>query len=238
MMNVEPKICVEKKEETIESLRSFCNKVHEQRREDVKKALTDWLEEFILKNRRWRAVIGNKKCKPISIHRNFYSNKKSRKPYIKPPVNMYSPTRYYWPDLSDAEIKEIIRSLGFVVSGGPGEFWAMAVSVPKPEKGKSLTFAQEWVKKINHNYSLYCAKEKENAKKYFKEIISDLCNMPIEQVKTESDRVLFEGYQFKTPVSSKCHNYIRAEMAKNGIKEYYVDENNFGIQVFYDFVAK
>lgn len=214
---------------TIEELREFCNQVREQRRNDIEAILNDYLETyFIAKPRPWRAVIGNKKCRPIPIHRKFYAAEKTRKPYVKK-----EPTTcdfFSWPDLPEAEIREVIESLGFVITKS-----CISISVPAHEKGKPLTFAQKWVKKINDNYAVYVVTERKKARAYFDALICALCTTSVEKIKICDDYTLFEDFEFdfefKTPVSTVCYNYIKKLLVDNGIKNYLEEGKYKGIRV-------
>lgn len=203
---------------TAKELHNFCNEVRNQRREEVKVVLTNWLERFITEHKRWRAVVGNRRCRPIPIHRNF----------TKDPL--FSDYRLLWPDLPDKEIQEVIESLGFVVTGENCHFFCL--SVPPCEKGKPLTFAQGWVRKINHNYSVYVAHERKKAEFFYHVILSELCDTSATNVKMCDGYTLFEGYKFKTEISSKCAHYIRTLWAKDGIEQYYDEHGSYkGLRV-------
>lgn len=214
---------------TLQELRNFCNTVREQRRKDVESILTDWLEiKFIKSNNPWRAIIGNKKCKPIPIHRNFSSKKKeisySKNPYIWSAM-------FYWPDLPEKEIREIIENLGFIIVTNkchPNDPDKLCLAVPAYEKGKPLTFAQEWVKKINYNYSLYIADNRKKAKQYYDEVISKLCETPIENISTRDGFTIFENFEFEIPISNhKCYSYLKKLLKDSGIEDYYDEDGNY-----------
>lgn len=161
---------------TVNDLRERCKKIHSNRRKKVECVLESWLKEsFIFKNRPWRAVIGNKRCKPIPIHRDILS---------------YRDNTHFlcWPDLPEHEIREILEILGFVIIGAK-----LSLAVPPLEKGKPLTFAQEWVKRINYNYSLYIRNERMLAEKSYNDIISLLYNAPDKSIRICDGYVLFEG---------------------------------------------
>lgn len=192
---------------TAKELHNFCNELRNQRREEVKVLLTNWLAGFIANHKRWRAVIGNRKCRPIPIHRDFTKNPLFSNYYI------------LWPDLPDEEIQAVIESLGFVVTGKNCN--SFCLSVPPYENGKKLTFAQEWVRKINHNYSVYVAHERKKAEFFYHVILSELCDSSATNVKICNGYTLFEGYRFQTEISSQCYHYIRSLLAKDGIEQYY-----------------
>lgn len=210
---------------TVEDLRKLCDQVHNQRKEDVKAILTDWLEySFMTSPKPWRAVIGNKKCKPIPIHRSFpsYKLRESYQKIEREPINNY----FHWPDLPDKEIREIIESLGFVIAEH-----ALSISVPAFEKGKPLTFAQEWVQKINNNYSFYVRTERKKARTYYLELISQLCTTPITNIETCDEYTLFEDFKFEPIMSRKCNRYLKKLLLENGIEEFYEEKKYKGIRI-------
>lgn len=132
---------------------------------------------------------------------------------------MFSNYYILWPDLPDEEIQAVIESLGFVVTGKNCN--SFCLSVPPYENGKKLTFAQEWVRKINHNYSVYVAHERKKAEFFYHVILSELCDSSATNVKICNGYTLFEGYRFQTEISSQCYHYIRSLLAKDGIEQYY-----------------
>lgn len=215
------------KNKKVEELRELCNKIHEERRKEVETVFKCWLGDFIKDNRPWRAVEGNKRCKPIPMYKSF-SYKRIRN--LRDEGKFFS---RYFPDLPNKEIKEIIEGLGFVVFESryydtEGNF---CIAIPACEKGKPLTFAQEYVRKINYNYSLYIAEEKKKAREIFDEIITELSNMPIEKITRGKGLTLFEEYRYQTVVSRECARFCKRLYEKNGIKEYYEDGEYKGICV-------
>lgn len=219
---------------TLQELRDFCNTVREQRRKDVESVLTDWLESrFIESNNPWRAIIGNKKCKPIPIHRDF-SSKKIKDPYDKDFYNIWHDI-FYWPDLPEKEIREIIENLGFIIVKNkchPNDPDKLCLAVPAYEKGKPLTFAQEWVKKINYNYSLYIVDNRKKAEQYYNKVISKLCESPIKNMSTRDGFTIFENFEFEVPMDYKCYSYLRKLLNDSGIEDYDDEEGNLrGLRV-------
>lgn len=197
-------------------LREHCDQLRTKREEDLKSVLNDYFESsFIKAHRPWRAVIGNKKCKPIPIHRDF----------CRSGEETYG-IKFQWPNFSDDLLRECIESLGFVITEN-----RISLSVPACEKGKKLTFAQEWVKKINSHYSQYCLNEKAKASELYANFISALHSAPDESVKAFEGYTLFEGFKFETEISQKCATYIRALMSGDGIEEYYEDGKYKGVRV-------
>ena len=195
---------------TAKQLREHCDQLRIQREEDLKSILSDYFESsFIEAHRPWKAVIGNKRCKPIPIHRDFLGYK------------------FKWPNLSEDLLRKCLESLGFVITEH-----RISLTVPACEKGKNLTFAQEWVKKINSSYSQYCVNEKKTANELYLKLISDLRSVPSESVKTCEGYTLFEEFKFEPEISAKCATYIRALMCRDGLEEYYEDSKYKGIRIF------
>lgn len=204
---------------TAENLKSYGSKLRERRIEEVKTVLEAWLNSFVEKKHRpWKAVIGNKKCKPIPIHRDVYFvNHEYRLSYT-----------LYWPDLPEKMIIEIIESLGFVVSGPH-----LCLSVPAYEKGKPLTFAQEKVKYINDCYSRYILKTRQEARAYYQEVLGLLFSMPEEQISSFDEYTLYRDFKFSTPISRDCCHYLNLYLSRNGIQQLFDETGNYlGMQVF------
>lgn len=213
--------------EDLKKLRNICNSLHLQRREEVKLVLEEWLENYFLNgNRAWRAFVGKKHLRPIPINRDF-SIYKSNSSYENPHNNRQY---FQWPDLPDAEIKEIIEGLGFVVSGP-----RLCLALPASEKGKSLTFAQKWVKRINDNYSKYVDTEKKLARHYYHEVIDQLCNIHPTKIVSREGYTVFLDFKFDSELklSRICVNRLRRLLHDARIEEYY-DENSkyLGMRVF------
>lgn len=202
---------------TATELRKYCDQLRIQREEDLKSILNDYFEfSFIEAHRPWKAVIGNKRCKPIHIHSNFYS--------LDEAVFCHE---FKWPNLSEDLLRKNLESLGFVITEH-----RILLTVPACEKGEKLTFAQEWVKKINSSYLQYCVNEKKKANELYAEFISKLHSAPSESVKTYEEYTLFEEFKFEPNISSKCARYIKSWMLRDGIEEYYEDGKYKGIRVF------
>ena len=202
---------------TAKELREHCDKLRIQREEDLKSVLNDYFEsDFISGHRPWRAVIGNKKCKPIPIHRDFYYSGQSGFGH-----------KFEWPNLSEEVLRQSLVNLGFTVTEH-----RISLCVPACEKGKKLTFAQEWVKKINASYSEYCANEKKLARELYSEFVSKLFSTPTENVKTCDGYTLFCDFKFEPTISSKCATFIRKLMSHDGIEEYFENGEYKGIRVF------
>lgn len=214
--------------QNLEKIRNLCDNLLTQRKEEVKLILSDWLEYcFIRVNKPWRAFVGKRKFRPIPIHRSF-SLAKLTEPYKQGTI--YKSWSYFsWPDLPDSIIIEVLENLGFVVSGP-----RICLSVPIHKKGEPYTFAQEWVKRINHNYSLYVASEKKLAKTYYSMVLSDLCNYPHEKILSRDGYTLFSYFTFETELnrSKKC-NFTLFQLLKGvGIEPYFEDGEYAGLRVW------
>lgn len=209
-------------EKELNQFREHCNKIYNERRNDVKFVLEKWLESFITKKRRpWRAIEGKKKLRPIPIHRNFGNEKKRNKEDLVPVSAFY----FYWPDLPDEEIMNIIKDLGFNIycRGETISLNNISLAIPAPKKGESLTFAQEWVKKINDSYSKYVAKEKLKAKEHYKNLLHDLSGYDTYDIRIDKEFMIFENYEseFAKAMSPKCKSELAKLLAKDGIYLHY-----------------
>ncbi len=204
---------------TAKELREYCDKLRKVQEEDLESVLNNYFESaFIARHRPWRAVIGNKRCKPIPIHRDFS--------FTEVEQDTLFPEKFKWPNLSEEAIRQELANLGFVVTGP-----RIAISVPTCEKGKKLSFAQEWVKKINYSYSIYCKTEKELAKSLYPEFLSELRSTPTENIKIYDEYVLFSGFKFSKTISPICHRVILSLMESDGIAELYENGEYKGIKV-------
>lgn len=201
---------------TAVELREHCKKLRIQREEDLKSVLSNYFEyAFISRHRPWKAILGNKKCKPIPIHRDLYY-----------PMKTGFWCKFEWPNFSEEALRQCLTNLGFYVTEH-----RISLCVPPCEEGKELTFAQDWVKKINTSYSEYCANEKEVAKKRYSEFLSKLYSTPLEKTKTFSEYTLFCDFKFDTEISSVCNRYMLRFMSRDGIAQYFEDGKYKGIIV-------
>ena len=204
---------------TAKELREYCDKLRNVQEEDLKSVLNNYFESaFIARHRPWRAVIGNKRCKPIPIHRDFS--------FTEVEQDTLFPEKFKWPNLSEEAIRQELANLGFVVTGP-----RIAISVPPCEEEKELSFAQEWVKKINYSYSVYCKTEKELGKSLYPEFLSELRSTPTENIKIFDEYVLFSGFKFSKTISPICHRVILSLMESDGIEELYENGEYKGIKV-------
>ncbi len=202
---------------TVQELRERCNNIREEQIEEVRKTIEYWIEEVVIpKNVPWRAVIGNRRCKPVPIHKDFSVRKKNINGII------LKNGEICWPNFEDEIIREYIECLGFVI-GKRSDY--LAISVPPHEKGKTLTFAQECVRKVNDNYSCYCQREKSKAKELFSEVIEEIYNTSIYEIQENDDCVIFKDFKFSKKVSKECARFSNRLLRKNGIKPYYEEVN-------------
>ncbi len=184
------------------ALREYCKDLQTQREEEVKQILSNYFEySFIKGHKPWKAVIGNKRCLPIPIYKDFYTSQDNE---------------FTWPNLSEDLLRKTIENLGFVITKDK-----IRLSVPAWEKGKELTFAQEWVQKINLNYSHYCVDEKKKAEELYYKVISTLLSTDPNKIKTYEEYTIFEDVKFKENISRRCYLYLKSLLKANGIEEYY-----------------
>lgn len=190
---------------TTKELYEFIEKLRIEREKEAKQQIEKLLENFFQKcfiegHRPWRAVIGNKRCKPVPIHYHieFYRESSVDKDWM-------------WPDMPESFIREYLEELGFVLTKKN-----ICVSVPAYKKGETMSFAQRWVKKINHSYSVYCLNEKKLAEKMYSNFIQELIETPVEKIKIRDGYVLFEKFKFSKEISRKCYHNIKRTMKEDG----------------------
>lgn len=199
-------------ESQVESLRYFCNTLHRDRNEELRDELTQYFKKkFILGHKPWHAVIGNKRCKPVPIYKSFHSQKNG--------------FFFKWPNMSEKLIREQLEELGFVVTKGK-----IRISVPKPEVGQELTFAQNCVKEINYSYSKHCETEKKSAELIFSDLLKQMLEAPDKDIKTHSDYTLFYNIKFEL-TSWKCLKYFNRLMEHYRIERYYEGDKFIGLKV-------
>lgn len=202
----------------VEELREQCKELACDREKELKVVLSDYFySSFMERHKPFRAVIGNKKCKPIPIHRDFAT-------FSGKTVVGYE---YVWPNYSEVKLRRELEKLGFVVTEKN-----ISISVPPHKKGEKLSFAQEWVKKINDRYSEYCADEKKAAKEIYSEFISELISAPDRSKKTCCGYTLFCDFKFNREISPKCATFVKRLMMHDQIRHYYVEGEYKGIIVF------
>ena len=203
---------------TAKELRQHCDQLRIEREEELKSALNDYFEStFMVVHRPFRAVIGNKKCKPIPIYRDFLA-------FYEGKVIHY---KIQWPNFPEELLRKELENLGFIITENK-----ISISVPPYKKGTKLSFAQECVKKVNASYSDYCAKERQIAKELYSEFVSALLSTPDESILTYDEYTLFCDFRFDCIVSSKYAKFMRKLMARDGIEEYYEDGEYKGVKVY------
>ncbi len=202
-------------------LRERCNQLREERREELKSVLNRYAQEYF-STKPCRAVIGNKKCKPIPIHKSIFDFERK---------SIYHEGCLVWPNFSKDQLREELKDLGFVLT----ENLYFCISIPPIQKGKKLTFAQKWMRKINDNYSAYCHNQKKLANEVYSIFILDLLSIPAEEIKICKEYTLFCNYKynFENPISIKCYSYIKRLMSKDRISEFYENGEYKGIIVYH-----
>ena len=203
---------------TVKELRQYCEQLHNERKEELKSVLNDYFERaFITRHRPFKAVVGNKRCKPIPIHRGFLVF--SRKAVLNYKIQ--------WPNFSEDLLRKELENLGFIITNN-----RISISVPPYEKGAKMSFAQEWVKKINASYSDYCANEKKIANEMYSEFILALRSIPAESIRIYDGYTLFCDFKVDYKISSKCATFMKRLMKRDGIAECYEDGKYMGIKVY------
>lgn len=207
---------------TVEEIRENCNELELTRKEELKSMLNNYFKDrFIKWHRPWRATKGNKETSSIKLYRTHLV------------LNVVSVSEKevgmcYWPNFSIEKLCKELENLGFVFMDDDD-----SIAVPAYQKGQELTFAQEWVKKINYAYSEYCSIEKEVAKELYSKMISGLSCVPIENQITADGYTLFSNFAFETVISKQCRRFLKRLMKNDGIEEYYDDEVYKGIRVLH-----
>lgn len=203
---------------TIKDLQDFIEKLRIERENEAKLQIEALLENFFQQSfieghRPWRAVIGNKRCKPVPIHHHigFYKESSIDKDSM-------------WPDMPESFIREYLETLGFVLTKGE-----ICVSVPAYKKGEPLSFAQKWVRRINQSYSEYCVNEERRAVEMYSDFIDELINTPTENIKLRNGYVLFTGFKFSKELSRKSYHYLKKRMKEDGIFEVQDTEHGIGV---------
>lgn len=203
---------------TAEDLRKHCERLRKNRKEELKLVLDSYFKSmFIEKHRPFRAVIGNKRCKPIPIYRDFR--------YSSEPEHW---AEFEWPNLSEELLRKELENLGFVLTKNE-----ICISVPPCEKGAELSFAQMQVKKINAAYSEFCVREKKHAKKIYSEYITSLKYLPDEKIKTYDGYTVFDDRDIPSSevVEPKCRTYFEQLLVSDRLERYYENGSCAGLKV-------
>lgn len=220
-MKSEPKVVVSKEKELMQNLREHCKNVELEKREKVKEILENWLnKKFGYGKKPWRAVEGRKKkLRPIPFHEYECDIK--------------------WTDISKDLMIEMIEDLGFRVYTSLNGY-GITLAIPEWKKGEKPTWAQEKIKRLNHDYSIYVADEKKLAQFIFKEMLVELYNYDINKTEVGDGYTLFRNYKFGETIGQKpkewfgkqkWYKFMKKLFRENGIEEYYEAGKYLGILV-------
>lgn len=197
----------------------ICVTVQKDYRRDLQEILDNYfLKHFIIEPRPWKAVLGNKQCKPIAIHRDFS------------PLESYQtyPLRFNWPKYSYAMLTKELIKLGFVVYRKDHYLYLCTPQVV----GHQLTYAQKKVREINRSYGIYCAEEKKKAKKLYSQFLDSLVEGKTIMDKIyvlDNNLILFKvddidkNYEL---ASSHCKRYFNRMMTRDGISFFQDSQRN------------
>lgn len=225
MMIVDSKVVVEEEKDFMKDVRKKCEDVRQQYEKEVKEIIEDWLyKKFGYGKKPWRAIEGKKKIvRPIPFFE--FECKKA------------------WPNISKRLMNKVIEDLGFIIYPSfYGYETGIVLTIPEWKKGKKLTWAQEKIKKLNHDYSMYVDDEKRLAQFLFKEILLELSNYDTEKTEVHEDYTLFRNYYFgetmgqksRVEISQQCNKFIKRLEKKNNMEAYYENDKYIGIRVFED----
>ncbi len=188
----------------------------EQRIKDVLELF--FIEECIERHRPWRAIYESRRCRPIPVYHSISFPKDSVR------------HKYVWPSESVSLIDNYLVKLGFIPIGASNG--RLSLMVPRYRKYGELSFAQEWVRRINRAYSIYCSQEKKKADDIFDTMIDELCEWPIDKIVPYNGTTLFKDYIVDWAVSSECSRYIKRKLRDNGMYEMYSpEEDHIGLIV-------
>lgn len=206
---------------TIEDIREKNNELIIQCQKEFKDVLEKYLESvFIECNKPWRAIKGKKRVRPFPIHRVSTWICSDGSEELRSWSNEF-------PNLAEEIILKEFEKLGFIVTKDK-----VCLLVPMYKGEKELTFAQNWVKKINTNYSEYCKKEYEKAERIYSECLSRLNSMSKENVKIFEDYAIYLDFKYADElISPKCHTRIKKLMLRDGIEEYFEGDKYIGLKV-------
>lgn len=238
-MKSEPKVVVSKEKELMQNLREHCQNVpvekekreeekrlelqreKEKKKKQVKDILENWLnKKFGYGKKPWRAVEGRKKkLRPIPFHEYECDIK--------------------WTDISKDLMIEMIEDLGFRVYTSLNGY-GITLAIPEWKKVEKPTWAQEKIKSLNHDYSMYVDDEKKLAQFIFKETLLELSNYDIDKTEVCDGYTFFRDYVFGETmgvnptlfISRKCYKFIKRLYRENKIEEYFADSKYIGIRVF------
>lgn len=216
---------------TAQELREHLQDASTGKTEALKAVLNAYFEySFIKAHKPFRAVIGNKKCKPIPIHRDFGG---SRNIYALVTTtssgtkvnDVFTGLSFEWPAVSEEMLRKELGNLGFVLTEHQ-----ISIFVPPYKKGTPMSFAQEWVKKINASYAEYCDSEKKEAKRLYKQFLGELMAAPY-TIQLDEEHFLYPDFEFSQTISRQCYKFIKRLMAADGIDSYYEGKKYKGVMV-------
>jgi len=142
---------------TIADVRRRCDAANVETKQTIQNMIEAYFEsEFINRNKPFKAFSGVRRCKAIPIYRPYYYW------YGEELISLNLQLEKFDEDF----VRKELEKLGFVLTKDK-----IRIMVPPIKKGKSLTFAQQWVKRINYNYSRFCKQEYEKGERIYSELI-------------------------------------------------------------------
>jgi len=216
---------------TAQELREHLQDVSTGKTEALKAVLNAYFKySFIKAHKPFRAVKGNKKCKPIPIYRDFSGRRRIYYSITTTDThtevnNIFEGLSFEWPIEPEGALRKELENLGFVLTE-----CRISIFVPPFQKGEPMSFAQEWVKKINASYAEYCDSEKKKATRLYKQFIDELMATPY-TLQLDEDHVLYPNFRLNQSISRPCYKFIKRLMVANGIDAYYEGKEYKGIRV-------
>ncbi|MCI8345008.1 MAG: hypothetical protein HFJ42_03420 [Clostridia bacterium] len=199
------------------------NRIQDLRKEcenQVKAILECWLNtKFGYEKKPWRAVEGRKRLRPI-------------------PLYLYECNKEWPENMTPDFIRKSIIKLGFIIYpslNGKG----ITLVIPEWKEGEKLTWAQEKIRTLNHDYSRYVEDEKRRAQSIFKQLLEELSNYDTTKVIVGDGCIIFKGYKFgamgiepRVTISRECYKFIRRLYKEHNMEEYFDNEKYIGLRVF------
>ena len=191
--------------------------------DQMEEVMGRWFQqEFIDKHRSWHAVYGHRFGRSIPICSCFS--------FPDDPVKK----RYVWPTKLPELIDIYMIDLGFIPFGRCVEK-NLSVMVPQAPFSRLVrrSFAQNWVKKINEEYSIYCSKEKRRADASFEVMMGEMGEWPESKIEKYEDKVLYRDYSFSHMThigdtgSREYRKFFNRRLMDNGILEATDQEGNY-----------
>lgn len=213
---------------TAQELREHLQDVSTGKTEALKAVLNAYFEySFIKAHKPFRAVIGNKECRPIPIYRDFPGYGRTiittKGTMVTERVDL---PHFEWPIEPEEALRKELESLGFVLT----EHW-ITIAVQPYKKEEPMSFAQGWVKKINASYAAYCESEKKEAEKVYPTLLAQLKSSPY-TISLNDGYVLYPNFTFDVPehVSIPFIKFARRLMRDSGIEAYFENGKYKGIR--------